>query len=240
MADHARTEAIAQAVQTNPVNDSYEGIVNMPNCYMNSRVNKIKITEYCMIPPSYDVPDGIYAKAIYAWGLGDHAVADPQGNTLISKLKFTKAADTLHPTWEGTKLPQANLLHADVDGLTSTQLLEPVDEEPKNLYTDRYGSLGPKVRSILTGPFWNRVHKDYPYFSDRWYTVPGRTKRMNAFTGCFLYVGVATGIAAGATTAASTEIVPHFVGDTTIDETYLNFHYVFEFNEFNDSFDQSA
>ena len=38
-ADQAKTEALAQGVQVNRANDNYEGVVNTPACYMNSRVS---------------------------------------------------------------------------------------------------------------------------------------------------------------------------------------------------------
>ncbi len=117
-ADQAKAEADAQVIQVNPQNDTFEGVTGSPACFMNSRVNKIKITEYCMIPAAYDVPDMMYYKAIVSWGLGDYQIKDPQGVTLLTDLGFVQAADTIHPNWTGTDLDIGTILHADVDGLT--------------------------------------------------------------------------------------------------------------------------
>jgi hypothetical protein len=171
-ADQSKTEALAQDVQVNRSNDNYEGIVKTPAVYMNSRVNMIKITEYVTVPPELDVPDMLYHKSLITIGMGDADVQDPQGNTLLSKLKFSKAADTIHPTWSGNKLEHGGYAHADVDGLTSTQQLETVVLAPETLINEKDGSLGPKIRKMVAGPFLNRVHKDFPYYDDRWYNTP--------------------------------------------------------------------
>jgi len=238
-ADQAKTEALAQAVQVNRANDNYDGIKNSPACFMNSRVNMIKITEYCMVPAANDIPDAMYHKAIITWGLGDHLIEDPSGVSLLTKLKFTKAADTIHPTWTNVNIEDGGWYHADVDGLTANQEAEAVSLRPDVIQDERDGSLGPKIRSMVIGPFLNRVHKDYPYYSSRWFQIPGRTKRMNAFTGCFLYVGL-NAAKVNAPSAVSQNFSPHFEGDLTTDERSLAFHYLIEFNEYHDSFDISA
>ncbi len=241
VADQAKTETLAQDLQVHPANDLFEGIVNTPMCFMNSRINKVRIAEYCMIPPPIDVPDAIYWKAVLSFGLGDVDILAADGTSLISILGFTKLADNILPTYvAGTDMEHANLLHADVDNLDTTQSLEGVALQPSQLFDARYGELGPKIRSMVDGPFINRVHKDYPYWVDRWYNVPGRVKRMNAFSGCFLYVGLNPTMADAATAASSDRIVSHFDDDLTIEEESLNCHLVVEYNEYNDSFDQSA
>ncbi len=239
VADQAKTEALAQAVQTNRANDAYEGIVNTPHCFMNSRVNKIKITEYVSIPPSVDLPDAIYSKAVISWGLGDSDIKDPQGNTLLGKLKFTKAADSIHPTYNGTDLLDGGFFNADVDGLTTNGHIEQIALSPSTLRDQRESSLGPKIRKMVIGPMMSRVHKDFPYFRERWYDVPGSVKRMNSFTGCFLYVGMNT-VKSAAASAIEVQFSPHFDAELTIDEDSLSFHYLIEYNEYHDSFDYSA
>ncbi len=240
VADQAKTESVAQDVQVNPANDAFGGFTRSPNCFMNSRINNIKITEYVMIPAATDVPDMLYNKAIISWGLGDHAVVDPVGLTLLAELGFEKNADTIGPLYTDVDLTVATLLDAEVDGLDTTQKLENVALEPHVLRLNRNRKLGPKVRKLCIGPFINRVHKDFPFYSSRWYQVPGNTKRMNAFTGCFMYLGLNKSIASGATNIAAEAVLPHFTSDTTVDEPSLSFHYLFEYNEYNDSFDSHA
>ncbi len=239
MADQAKTESIAQDLQTNPQNDAFEDVVNTPACFMSSRINMIKISEYVMIPTVADVPDMLYEKAVITFGLGDADITAPDGTTLRNRMGFTKAADTLHPTYSTTKCDNGGFMHADVDGLTSTQVLEGVAITAATYKSRQHGILGAKIRKMMIGPFQNRVHKDYPYWNARWYRVPGATKRMNAFTGCFLFVGVNPAID-DTPSAQQDHLSAHFQSDLTIEEESLNCHYLIEFNEFNDSFDQSA
>ncbi len=239
VADQAKTEAVAQGIQVNPSADGHAGEIKSPNCFMNSRINKVRITEYAMIPTAADVPDNIYWKAIVSWGLGDYQVKDPSGVTLLSKLKFEQSADTINPDYTGVNCENGSIGSAEQDGLTSDAELEDVALTPASLKSEHNLSLGAKINAMVDGPYANRVHKDYPYFRDSWYAVPGRVKRMNAFTGCFLYVGIET--AADETPAAqAVRFTPHFQSDLTIDENSINLHYVVHFNEYNDSFDQSA
>ncbi len=241
VADQAKTDAIATAVQVNRGSDTYEGIVNTPMCHMNSVINNIKITEYCMISTAADVPDLLYFKAIMSWGLGDVDVAAPDGSTLISKLQMTKGGDHILPTYTaGADLEHANLVHADIDTLDTNQLLEGVALTPVTLRNLQNDELGEKTKAMMDGPFINRVHKDFPYFREAWYRVPGRTKRMGPFQGCFLYVGVNQALADGVANTAAVGINAHFDDDLTIDEEPLNCHYVIEYNEYNDAFDQTG
>ncbi len=238
-ADQAKTEAVAQAVQVNPNNDGFQDVVSTPNCHMNSRINKIKITEYCYIPAAVDVPDMIYSKAIFSWGLGDSDIVAADGSTILATAVFQKNADTISPNYSGTNLLNAGFMHTEQDGLTADGELETVPLTPIQIRDMRHGELGPKLRKMIIGPYTNRVHKDFPYYSSRWYTVPGSVKRMNAFTGCFLYVGM-NETTTKAATGAVNMMTYHFDGDLTIDEESLSLHYLIEYNEYNDSFDQFA
>ncbi len=121
-----------------------------------------------------------------------------------------------------------------------TQAIENVAMKPTTLRKVRYGGMGPKIRSMVIGPYLNRVHKDYPYYNSRWFSVPGSVKRMNAFTGCFLYVAVQKTVTDAASAVSSDQFNPHWSSDSTIDEPALSFHYLVEYNEYNDSFDQHA
>ncbi len=237
-ADQAKTEVIAQAVQVNPVNDTYEGVVETNSLFMNSRVNFIKLTESYKVPEALDVPDVLFHKSIITWGLGDHAILDPQGNTILSKLKFTKAADTIHPTWTNVDMVGGSDLPAEVDGLTADQEIEGVDLRPDDIRDIMQGSLGAKISKMVDGPFINRSHKDFPYFREDWYRVPGRVKRANAFTGCFMYTGLNDSHAGAGT--VENWFSPHINAELTIDEATLFAGLLIEFNEYNDSFDQSA
>ncbi len=238
-ADQAKNEALAQGIQVNPQNDAFEDVVVTPACFMNSRVNKIKITEYCRIPTIYDLPDIIYYKAIVTWGLGDYQIKDAQGTTLLTEMGYEQAADSIHPAYNGTKVSNDGFLHPDVDGLTVNQGIEATPDNVTTLFKIRHGSMGGKIRSMMAGPFANRVHKDYPYFSERWFTVPGNVKRMNSFTGCFMHTLLSIHKTQAATAQDNTYGVT-FDGETTVDEDALHLFYNVEFNEYNDSFDQVA
>lgn len=238
-ADQAKNEAAAQAIQVNRANDNYEGVVSTPACFMNSRINKIKVTEYVRINSDYDLPDCHYEQAVISMGLGDVDIKDPQGNTLLSKLKLTQAADTLHPTWSNTNINKGCFCHADVDGLTTDQELETVALRPSTLREQRDGSLGPKVRKVVAGPGSVFVHKDFPRKRAVWYDVPGQIKRMNAFTACFLYVGL-NQVIDDTPTSQQNEWGTVFTSDITLDEDTTDHFYMIEFNEYNDSFDQNA
>ncbi len=240
VADQGRSESDAEAIQVNPANDAYEDIVNTPACFMNSRVNKIKISEYYMIPKDIDEPDMMYQKAVITFGLGDADIVAADGTTLVSILKFTKGADNLMPTYTaGADLEHANLMPADIDTLDTTQSLEGVALAPDTLRTSRNGELGAKISSMVMGPRLNRVHKDFPYYSSRWFDVPPATRRMNAFCGCYLWVAVNPSLVDAATAAASDHFTPHFDDRLTIEEESLDCHILVEFNEYNDAFDQS-
>ncbi len=194
-----------------------------------------------MIPKEIDEPDMLYHKAVFSFGLGDVDVVSKDGTTLISKLQFTKGADHLLPTYiAAADLEHSSLVHADIDTLDTSQLLEGLDLVPSTLRAFKYGELGPKIRAMVDGPFINRVHKDFPYFRDAWYQTPARSRRMNAFCGCFLYVAVQTSMPDGTSNAFTGELSPHFDDRLTIDEESLDFHYAIEFNEYNDSFDQNG
>ncbi len=238
-ADQAKTEAIAQAVQVNPVSDTYEGIVISPNCFMNSRVNKIKISEYYTIPNASDVADLLYHKAVISVGLGDADVVDPSGGTILTQLRLQKNADTISANYTGTDLLNASFLPAECDGLTSTQELESIAHNPSNARNARNDTLGAKVRAMQMGPIPSRVHRDFPYVRSRWYDVPSRVKRMNAFCGCFLYLGLEEAVPVAGGSVINTW-GSHFESELTTDEASLNCHLLFEFNEYNDSFDQTA
>ncbi len=239
-ADQAKTDVIADDIQVHPANDAYEGTVISSACFMNSRVNMVKISEYCMIPPAHDVPDMLYQKAVIAFGLGDSDVEDPAGVTLMSKIQFEKTANALLPLFNTAKLANANLMSTDLTNLTSTQLMEEVTMDPDQLRSEMSsGTLYKKLQAMITGPFTSRVHKDYPYWREQWYKTPPRCRRMLAFTGCYLYVGIQSVVAAGAAATATDLIFPHFDSETTVDENSLSCHFLIEFNEYNDSFDQS-
>ncbi len=236
IADQAKTEALAQAVQVNRVNDTYEGVVATPNVFMNSRVNMIHVTEYASVAPVADLPDMFYEKAVITWGMGDADVVAPNGTTLLATLFFEKAADTLNPIYNGVNILNGGFLSSEVDGLTGDGELEQVAVSPTSLRAAKDGVLGPKVRSMVQGPFRSRLHKDFPFYRDRWYDSPPAAKRANAFTGCWLYVG--TNVAKDETpTAVQNQFAAHFEGELTIDETTTNHHFMIEFNEYNDSFD---
>ena len=239
MADQAKDEATAMDVQVNRQNDNYEGLVNTPAIYMNSRVNMLKLTEYYYVDKDYDLPDVLFQKSLITFGLGDSDKKDPQGNTILTALGFTKAADTIHPTWTGTKLASGSFCHADVDGLTTNQQLEQHGVSAQTLDDNKDGSLGPLVQKMVAGPAFTRVHKDFPYFRAQWYDTPSSAKRANAFTGCFLHCGLNT-VADSTPTLQNTAFRPHFDTDLTIDEDAINCHILVEFNEYNDAFDQSA
>ncbi len=239
VADQAKTEALAQAVQVNPVNDTYEGIISSPNCFMNSRINKIKITEYHRMKPAADPIDCLFHKALITWGLGDHAILDPQGNTILSKLKFTKAADTIHPTFNAVNMQNGSDTSSEQDGLTGDAELEGVTIRPVDLFNERQGSLGAKIKKMMIGPMRQKLLKDFPIYRSRWYNLPGSTKRMNAFTGCFMYLGF-DAAKTGDPSAPEPYFSSLFLSETTVDEALTNHHYLLEFNEYNDSFDHNA
>ncbi len=239
-ADQTKTDALAEAVQVNPANDTFENNVQDPACFMNSRVNKIKITEFVSVNKANDVPDCMYFKSLHTWGLGDADTVAADGSTILALLKMTKGSDTLLPTYTaGSDLDNANLVPASIDTLDTSQLLEAIDLNPRQLYAAGTGELGAKVRSIVTRPSANRVHKDFPYYMSRWYNTPPKARRMNAFTGCYLYVAVEVSIAAGATVATSSTEATHFDTELTIDEGSIDCHYFIEFNEYNDAFDMA-
>ncbi len=206
---------------------------------MNSRVNKIKITEYYSIPKEIDEPDLLYHKAIMTFGLGDADVVAADGTTLVSILKLTKGADNLMPTYvSAADLEHANLAHADVDTLNGAQTWEGTALTAFALRNARKGELGAKVSSMVMGPRTNRVHKDFPYYRAQWYDVPPATRRMNAFCGCYFWIGLGTSIADGLA-ANVPDIITHFDDRLTIEEESMDCHLYIEFNEYNDAFDQS-
>ncbi len=153
---------------------------------------------------------------------------------------MTKGADNLMPTYTAAAdLEHASLVHADIDTLDTSQLLEGVALTPADIRSHKHGELGPKIRALVQGPYINRVHKDFPYFREAWYNVPGRVRRMNSFTGCYLYVGVNASIPDGEVNTAADRFVPHFDDRITIEEESLDFHYLVEYSEWHDAFDQS-
>lgn len=240
VADQGRPDTVAEAVQVHPANDSFEGTVQTPACHMNARINNIKISEYCSIPKEIDEPDALYQKAIMSFGLGDVDVVAADGTTLVAKLKMTKGADNMMPTYTaGADLEHANLVHTDIDTLDTTQTIEGVQLQPSDLTNFKIGELGPKVSAIVQGPFINRVHRDFPYWREAWYKVPGRVRRMNAFSGCYLYVGMNVSIADGVAATSADSMIAHFDDRLTIEEESLDFHYLIEYNEYHDFFDQS-
>ncbi len=239
-ADQAKDEDAAEAIHTHPLNDDYVSQSLNSGIHMNSRVNNIHVREYVMIPPAYDVPDMLYNKMVVSWGVDDHSVVDAVGATILTNLGFQKNADSISPNYTGTDLPLTNVWPADCDGLTTDTQGEPVAKTPANMRFSREQSiLNAKVRTMTSPISSSRVHKDYPYYSDRWYSSPPRCRRANAFTGCFLYIGLIPVIADGASQASSNILPIHFNTDSTIDEPALSCHYTVEFNEYNDAFDNS-
>ncbi len=188
VADQGRSESDAEVIQVNPANDTYEDVVGTPACFMNSRVNKIKVSEYYTIPKEIDEPDLIYYKAVLTFGLGDADVVAADGTTILAKLFMTKGADNLMPTYTaGSDLEHASLAPTDIDTLDTTQSWEGITGATQNaLSGHRKGELGAKISSMMQGPKLNRVHKDYPYFRSQWYDVLASTRRMGAFCGCYL------------------------------------------------------
>ncbi len=240
VADQGRGEAAAELIQVNPSNDTFEDTVATPACHMNSRVNKVKVSEYYTIPKEIDEPDLVYYKAVITFGLGDADVVAADGTTLLSILSFTKGADNLMPAYTaGADLENANLAPADVDTLDTTQSWEGIPITPEQMWINRKGELGPKISSMVAGPSLSRVHKDYPYLRSQWYDTPPSVRRMNAFCGCYLYVAVNTSLASGAAQAASDNFATHFDDRLTIEEESMDCHIAIEFNEYNDAFDQS-
>ncbi len=238
-ADQAKDEDAAEAVHANPLNDD-NAVSVLSGLHMNSRVNNIHVMEYVMVPAAYDVPDMIYNKQVMSWGLGDVDVKDAQEVTILSKVNFQKNADTISPDYSGTDLPLTNVWPSDCDGLTTDTQGEPTSKGPAAMSFQReQGTLHSKIRAMFSPMGMSRVHKDFPFMSDRWFKTPSRCRRANAFTGCFLYVGIEKVVADGASQAASGALIPHFNTDATIDEPALSCHYLIEFNEFNDAFDQT-
>ncbi len=238
-ADQAKDEDAAEAIHVHPLNDDFAS-TNLAGLHMNSRVNNIRVEEYIMVPPAYDVPDMLYNKMTVAFGTNDVDVVTPSGTTLLSLVGFQKNADTVSPNYTGTDLPLTNIWPADIDGLTSDTQGEPVALNPIPLEAGRNrGALSAKVRAMTSPMFTSRVHKDFPFYSDRWFKTPSRCRRANAFTGCFLYIGIPPVIADGATQSTGAALIPHFDTDSTIDEPALSCHFFISFAEYNDAFDQS-
>ncbi len=239
-ADQAKDEDAAEAIHCHPLNDDFISVTDNAGLHMNSRVNNIHVREYIMIPPAYDVPDMLYNKMVVSWGLNDHSILDAAGATILTALGFQKNADTLSPNYSGVDLPLANLWPADCDGLTADTQGEAMNKSPANLrFAREHGNLSGKIKSMTSPVFTSRVHKDLPFYSDRWVKSPPNCRRAGAFTGCWLYVGINKVIADGATQSTSIIFSPHFDTDSTIDEPALSCHYTVEFNEYNDAFDQS-
>ncbi len=238
-ADQAKDEDAAESIHVHPLNDDFATTGNA-GLHMNSRVNNIHIAQYIMVPAAYDVPDMLCNMMNIAWGIDDHATVAADGTTLLANIKFQKNADTISPDYTGTDLPLTNVWPSDCDGLTSDTQGEPVALSPASLDFQRnLGEFHSKLRSMSSKMQVIRIHKDFPYYTDRWFKVPSRCRRANAFTGCFQYIGINTVIADGASAAASGAIIPHFDTDSTIDEPALSVHTYIEFNEYNDAFDKT-
>ncbi len=195
-----------------------------PNCFVDSRINLILAKLTFSLKKALVVTDGVHAINVCFMPIftsfEDYGVTD--------ELSSIKIEDVLELTTETTdrqgyplyndqkmdeKFANSALLHADMPGLTTTQVLEAVAFDVNSYYdTLNYRTIAGKLKTCQGGLKWMTLTRNKPVKTVKIKLRP-KTKRMVPYN----FFGVLVGVPK----VGQYEQIPT-VGETTADVNHVN------------------
>lgn len=223
---------------TNPDHASFS-IDQRPNCYVESRINKIKCKVTFSLTKGAVETDKVVAlrfayMPIHTAFKENLDIVDEATSLTIKEILELQSEDTdrqCYPLWNGTKMVEkfsgSATLNAAVPGLTTNQIIEAVDfNEVGHYRAMQYYTFAKKYMNLQSGLKWITLTKTRPTFTTNIYIKPN-VKRMNKYGFFGLLVHVPQ---------VGTDYQIPIAGDTTaIDHIACDVQC--NYNEWNENFD---
>lgn len=165
-----------------------------PNCYPQSRVNKISATFTFSLMPAVELTDGLHYATV---GILPYFLAFKEDYTANDELSGIDIESILHllrdatdrqgyPSWSAVDMPSSDdsLLGASVPALTASQAIESTGfvEQPYFEAKRHYTNAG-KLQAVAPKLFWRTVFRGRQT-KFKINIVNRRVKRMNAYAAC--------------------------------------------------------
>ncbi len=223
--------------ETHPENAAF-ALVNRPNCFVNSRVNKIK-GQLTFALTSKALDDNIPAVKCYfmvtKMAFKENYVAIDELSTAevqdVFKLQTESTDRQGYPLWNGTKMAtkytNSGLLDAAVPGLTTDQQIEGVAFSPTSYYNAiHYQTIAGITKASARGLKFITLTPNRPVAKIRIH-IDSKVKRMNEYTFFGLIVGCQS---------VDNEFQYVTTADITAATKYVYADVVFRYNEWNGDF----
>ncbi len=227
------------ALETNPRNASF-AVTTKPNCFVNSRIDQIlgSIT-FAMTSKALD--DNIPAikvafMPIKMAFIEDYTADDELSGLAVQEIVEMQTESTDRqgfPLYTGSankiveKFAGGATLHADMDGLTTTQVIEGVAFNVGTWYNSiHFQTNAGKIKSVTRGLKWITLTQTRPVAKVK-IAIDSKTKRMNEFTffGVLIHCPILGGI----------HQIPS-AGDITAATNYVSVDTFCRYNEWNHDF----
>ncbi len=182
------------ALETNPRNAAF-AVTTKPNCFVNSRVDQI-LGQIRFAMTSKALDDNIPAISVAFMPIKMAFIEDYTADDELSGLAVqeivemqTESTDRQgFPLYTGSankiveKFSGSATLHADVDGLTTTQVIEGVAFNPSTFYNAiHFQTNAGKIKNAVRGLKWITLTQNRPVATVK-IRIDSKTKRMNEFT----------------------------------------------------------
>ncbi len=228
------------ALETNPQNASFV-VDTSPNCFINSRVDKITSSlKFSLTSKAID--DNIPAIQVSFMLI---KMAFKEGYIAIDELTSEEVQDVLElqtestdrqgfPLYNGTKIVEkfsgSATLHANVDGLTTTQVIEGVTFSESTFYNAlHYKTTSGMLKSSTRGLKWLTLTPNRPVAKVTLH-IDSKVKRMNEYTFYGLLINVPI---------ASSQYQIPVTADITAATNYVSVDVNCRYNEWNLEFNPS-
>lgn len=230
----------ASAFKANPQNASFAE-VNMPNCFPESRLDKIMCTVEFFLTKIALETDKLHKVPVafmpITMAFEDDVTAKDEitGSTIGTILEMQQESTDRQcfPLWNGSDMTQymsagsPNVLDAAVPGLTASQAIEAVTFDPQTFYDNlQYYSTSEKMRKVQRGLNWRYLSRNNPSFKTN-ITLSSKNKFLNpySFFGILLHVPKVD------------SVEQYYVAaDTTIDSAHVGCRIITRYNEWNENF----
>ncbi len=225
------------AYEANPENAAFAEY-GAPNCFPDSRVDfviaelMVNMTKGALVTDNIDAISYAYMPIFMSFKEDYIAINELDSHEIQDILELqTESTDRQgFPLYNGTKVIEkftnSALMHADVDGLTTTQVLEGVTFAQNDYYDMlHYKTNGPKLKSVQGGLKWRTITRNRPVHKVQ-FKLRRKTKFMNPFTFFGVMVGAQnSGTSEQFALATDTTDIPH-----------LHYTFRYRYNEWNQDF----
>ncbi len=227
------------ALETNPRNAAF-AVTTKPNCFVNSRIDQI-LGQITFAMTSKALDDNIPAvkmafMPIKMAFIEDYTADDELSGLAVQEIVEMQTESTDRqgfPLYTGSankiveKFAGGATLHADVDGLTTTQVIEGVAFNQSTFYNAiHFQTNAGKIKSVVRGLKWITLTQNRPVAKVS-IRIDSKTKRMNefAFFGVLIHVPI----------LGSLFQLPG-AGDITAATNYVSVDAMCRYNEWNHDF----